>query len=227
MLMPCCSRRGEVLGDARRAAPACRPRRRSPSSRPSAACSRPGRCAAARRPTGPSCRSSPGDTYLPVASISRAPAPGTSPIFAKRPSWMATSARIHGLPGAVEHAAVADHDVVGGVVERAHDWRGRRGGRADGRGDGNLCRRAAAGTDEDEECPPRQGGRAKEGAGPGRRWVHAHGRTPGWRRFFQMRYAGTPASTTASPTSARPGWVNRVLSTIAADAATKSTGVRG
>ena len=38
-----------------------------------------------------------------------------TPIFAKRPSLIATSARIHGLPCAVEHAAVADDDVVRGV----------------------------------------------------------------------------------------------------------------
>src|SRR5690606_28068231 len=40
----------------------------------------------------------PGDTYRPVASISRPAQPVTCPIRAKRPSRMATSARIHGLP---------------------------------------------------------------------------------------------------------------------------------
>jgi hypothetical protein len=50
-------------------------------------------------------------------------------------------------------------------------------------------------------------------------------RTAARRRH--RRYAGTPASTTVSPRNARPGCVKSVLSTMAADAATKSTGVTG
>src|SRR5688500_9009350 len=40
----------------------------------------------------------PGETYLPRASISVVPRSVTRPIFTKRPSLMATSPRIHGLP---------------------------------------------------------------------------------------------------------------------------------
>src|SRR5437016_8028424 len=40
----------------------------------------------------------PGETYLPRASISVVPCSGTRPILAKRPSLIATSARIQGLP---------------------------------------------------------------------------------------------------------------------------------
>ena len=40
----------------------------------------------------------PGETYLPVASISRLPLPSILPILTKRPSLIATSARIHGFP---------------------------------------------------------------------------------------------------------------------------------
>src|SRR5882762_1218030 len=40
----------------------------------------------------------PGDTYLPVASISCRPRPVTIPMRTKRPPLIATSARIAGLP---------------------------------------------------------------------------------------------------------------------------------
>ena len=54
----------------------------------------------------------PGETYMPAASISLVPRSGTRPIFAKRPSVMATSARIHGLPAPSSTRPLPDDQIV-------------------------------------------------------------------------------------------------------------------